>query len=285
MKNNKIVICITTHNRVDCARINMEIIKLNFDDAWPIIHACSNKNYKKYLEDVLIVCEEKKLQKGAFNLLKKSFEAANRLYSPEYIVHIEGDTWLMNQNIIIKYITYLKENPNKFLAASSWSFDKTYKWKKSSNVLKKIKYVLGSFSKKAGLNFHIGWKKTFSTQFFIIKNTKNINQALFKIKEPNDTDHLEKYLYQSLVKKFGNNIFIKMSEREPVHPMHRDFCNDLELFCQHNPTSILDNNSMEMVFGKKEVLKKYNHLKQGKYMKKLLNSKNLDYYNHGAKRI
>jgi hypothetical protein len=73
-----------------------------------------------------------------------------------------------------------------------------------------LKYVLGNFSKKAGLNFHIGWKKTFSTQFFIIKNTTNINQALFKIKEPNDTDHLEKYLYQSLVKKFGNNIFINI---------------------------------------------------------------------------
>lgn len=273
MKKNKIVICITTHNRIDCARINMEIIKLNFDNNWPIVHACSNVKYKKYLENKLVICDEQKLQKGAFNLLKKSFEAANFLYAPEFIVHVEGDTWLMNQNIIMKYITLLKKSPNKYIAASSWSFDKTYKWKKSHCLLKRIKYQLGKLSKKAGLNFHIGWKNTFSTQFFIIRNTKIVNEALFNIEEPKDTDYIEKYLYQSLVKKLGRNIFIRMVEREPVHPQHRDFCNDLELFSQHNPIE------------KKEVLQNYPNLRHGKFMNKLLNSKNLNYYNKGAKRF
>ena len=61
-------------------------------------------------------------------------------------------------------------------------------------MLKRIKYQLGKLSKKAGLNFHIGWKNTFSTQFFIIKNTKIVNEALFNIEEPKDTEDLKEQL-------------------------------------------------------------------------------------------
>jgi spore coat polysaccharide biosynthesis protein SpsF (cytidylyltransferase family) len=119
MTHLKTTFCITTFNRVDCARINMEIIKLNYPNQWPIIHACSDKSYKKYIEDILVKCEPKAFQAGAFDLLRNSMLSATESYNPEYIVHLEADTWLMNQDFIEKYINLLSKNPNAIIASSS----------------------------------------------------------------------------------------------------------------------------------------------------------------------
>ena len=133
-----VVICMTTYNRVDCARINMEIIKLNYQKQWPIVHGCSNSNWGKYLEDVLVKREAKGLQDGALDLLVNSLETANKEFHPDYIIHIEGDTWLMNQAILEKYIQKLEDNPKKVIAAARWNQDKTLVWKKSN----RFKYYL-----------------------------------------------------------------------------------------------------------------------------------------------
>lgn len=95
-----VVICMTTFNRIDCARINMEIIKLNYLIQWPIVHACSNQNYTQYFEDVLVKRQPKGMQEGALDLLIGWLEAANQNFSPDFMLHVESDTWLMNQAIL-----------------------------------------------------------------------------------------------------------------------------------------------------------------------------------------
>ena len=57
-QSRKAVVCMTTFNRIDCARINQEIIKLNYTNPFSIVHACSSSNYEKYLKDILVVCEQ-----------------------------------------------------------------------------------------------------------------------------------------------------------------------------------------------------------------------------------
>ena len=42
----KAVVCMTNHERPDCARINMEIIKFNYPQPWAIVHACSDVTYE-----------------------------------------------------------------------------------------------------------------------------------------------------------------------------------------------------------------------------------------------
>jgi hypothetical protein len=284
MTNHKTAVCITTFNRVDCARINMEIIKLNYANQWPIVHACSDKSYKKYIEDILVKCEPKALQAGAFDLLKNSILTATETYNPEYIVHLEADTWLMNQDFIEKYITLLSKNPNAIIASSSWSFDKSDKWKNSGSLTKKLKYYLTRLTKKVGLKWHIGWQNTIASQFFIVKNNKDFRDFISVIPGPNASDYLEKYLFSNITKRFGKKSIVWMKEREPVHPSNRNFSEDMELFCQHFPSkNIIDTNSNE--YGKKEVLERYKFLTNGTYMTKLLQSDDLSYYNNDAKRF
>ena len=284
MARTKTAVCITTFNRVDCARINMEIIKLNYVNKWPIVHACSDKDYKQYIEDILVRCEPKALQAGAFDLLRNSILAATEAYNPDYIVHLEADTWLMNQDFIERYISLMSKNPHAIIAASSWSFDKSEKWKMSGKIIKKLAYFITRLTKKLGLKWHIGWKNSIASQFFIVKNTIEFRELLSIMAEPRVDEHLEKHLFSRITKRFGKKAILWMDEREPVHPKNRDSCKKMELFCQHFPSKKNPNgNSNED--GKKEVLERYKSLKKGTYMKKLLQSNDLSYYNKNAKRF
>ena len=285
MKANKVVVCITTHNRVDCARINMEIIKYNYQKKWLIVHACSNDNYQKYIEDILIKCPPKPLQEGAFNLLKHSWQAAHEKFSPDYIVHIEADTWLMNQVLIENYINKLDLDKDAVISGSSWSFDKSYKWKQSKSYLKRIKYFTSILTKSLGFSWHIGWKNSISTQYFIAKNTPRLRKLILESAGPAETEYLEKYLFSKINNEFGRKAFLWMKEREPVHPKYRESCEALELFCSHLPSNEQSTGSKinNLRAGKKQTLQKYFFLQKGPHMQKLLESKSFGYYNLGAK--
>jgi hypothetical protein len=258
----------------------MEIIKLNYKLKWPIVHACSNSQYAKYIEDALVECSPKPTQAGALNLLLQSIEKANEMFAPDYIIHLEADTWLMNQATMTKYIEALELNPKSLIAGSCWDFDKSIKWQESSKLLSKLKFQLSRLSKRLGLKWHIGWKNTIATQFFIAKNTNEFRQALSSMPEPKENQYLEKLIYSNLIKRFGKKCFIEMLEREPVHPNNRDLCEALELYCQHFPTQV----ATSSMIGKKQVLEKYPSLIKGSYMSKLMQATNFEYYNPGANR-
>jgi hypothetical protein len=281
------VICITTFNRIDCARINIEIIKYHYSEQWPIVHACSSENYTKHIEDVLVRCTPKKLQTGAFELLKTSILTAVDKYNPDFIIHLEADTWLFNQKLIEYYIVQLSKHPESLIASSSWSIDKSVKWKKSKNVQKKAAYFLALLTKAIGLKWHIGGRNTLSSQFFIIKNTIEFIDFFSTLEGPTGSELLEKYLYSNLIRKFGKKSIVWIKEREPVHPYHRDYCEAMDLYCQHYPSSeeIYSNEGVEVYLGKKEILQKYIKESQGAYINKLIKSKDTAYYNPGAKQF
>lgn len=50
----RIAVCMTSYDRIDCARINQEIFKLNFTHSYILIHATSGINAEPYLEDVFV---------------------------------------------------------------------------------------------------------------------------------------------------------------------------------------------------------------------------------------
>ena len=269
-KDKKIVVSITTFNRIDCARINIEIIKKNYKAHWPIVHACSSSLYKKYKEDVLIKCNPLPMPMGPFDLLKQSIIRAQDIYQADFIVHIEGDTWLMDQTIIEKYINQLDKDKYGIIAASKWNFDKQGKWKISKKIYKNFFYFATKITKKMGLRLHLGWENTFSTQFFILKNSEKIQHIFKTMKPPKPGVYLEKYLYNDIKKRFGKRAFLMMDERDPVHPLYRESCDGLKLYSSHQPKE------------KKKTLKRFPFLSQGFYMKKLLRTKNLNYYNKDA---
>lgn len=289
-----VVICLTTHNRTDCAQINCEIIKLNYPDKWPVVHATSNSQYTKTSEDALVQCEPAPLKIGALNLLKESIKLANTEFHPDFIVHLEGDTWMMDPKIIKRYIDLLSAHPKKQLAASRWNIDKTNKWKNSNKKTKRLLYLFSLVLRKFGLDIHIQESQTLSTQFFIFRNSPELRSFFENFNSLENSKMLEKEFYERYTKVFPEKTIIWLPERDPVHPHHRYVCEGLQLFSQHWPSFItldiatskadFDKNTPVRLEGKKQVLERYPNLKKGPAMLKLLNSDDLSYYNFGAKR-
>jgi hypothetical protein len=290
-KKSGVVVCITTHDRTDCARINMEIVKLNYAESWPVVHACSDLSYDSYLEDELVRCEPLPLVHGALNLLREAVRRAVEKYNPAYIVHLEADTWVFDQTVIDRYINLLARDERSCVAASSWSTDQRPEWCKSKCVFRRFKYRMARVLGLTGIDVGIRRRETLATQFFVAKNDKKFLDALDGI-EPVQGHSLERDFYLSMTRALGRKAIVGMPEREPVHPTNRHQCEKLTLYCQHwpeRPTPHQVGGASDMstpdMPGKKEALTAGGMRRSGPAMRRLLESSDLDYYNAGAKRF
>jgi hypothetical protein len=287
----RVVVCLTSFNRTDCARISMEIIKLNWPTKWPIVHATADATYERYLDDVLVLREPKPLTRGAMDLLMASMKAAVETYSADYVIHLESDTWVFDQNAILRYLERLDGDPHALIAASTWSRDSLPDWSKSSNTGRRLRAHLAKVLRPLGSNYGIRDRNTLSTQYFIAKCTPELMQLMSSL-TVSDTDFLEKLLYGEIVQRFGRRAVINMSEREPLHPYLRNSCPALTLVAHHWPSAAdapsplvsPDLEPADRLVGKKECLQAAGLRVQGPHMKRLLTSSDLSYYNGSAAR-
>ena len=150
-------------------RISMEIIKLNWQQTWPVVHACSHATYEPYLEDLLLRRPPRPLTTGALDLLVASIQRAVERFDPDFVVHLEADTWIMDQQVIIRYLHKLLADPDSVIAASSWSDDRAPAWKHSQELGKRARYTLTRILRPLGFGYGIRRARTISTQFFIAK--------------------------------------------------------------------------------------------------------------------
>ncbi len=269
----------------------MEIIKLNWARQWPVVHACSDAGYTAYIEDVLVRREPRPLTVGAADLLLASINAAVTDLKVDYVIHLEADTWIFNQNVIKRYLDQLAGTPGAVIAASSWSTDCVPAWKRSPRLGRRLRARLAGVLRPFGLRYGIRETKSLSTQFFIAKATPDFLQMLSTIRVKDD-DFLEKVLYTAVVERFGRRAIVDMPEREPVHPRFRHACEPLSLFCQHWPSAEdapsaethPDLTLADRLRGKKECLASASLKRHGPYMQQLLTSSDLGYYNGNAKR-
>lgn len=292
----KVVVCMTNHERPDCARINQEIIKLNYAEPWPIVHACSDVAYEPHIEDVLVRCRPRSIIEGALNLLQQSCRAAAEVYNPQYLLHVEADTWVFDQRVIQRYIQLLDRHPNAFLAASTWSTDQRVQWRRLQHPFAKVKLGTARVLNALGSDFGIKRKQTLSTQFFIARNDPRFFKVIDGIR-PTFENTLEYDFYHAFVEEFGQRAVLHIKEREPVHPDNRHWCPPLTLHAQHWPEQLprpadipADGTPREGVSGqydipgKKEVLAAYGFKHPGPAMRKLLEATDTSYYNPKAKR-
>jgi len=292
----KVVVCMTNHNRPDCARINQEIIKLNYPEPWPIVHACSDPTYEPHMEDVLVRCQPRSFIEGALNLLRQSCRAAVEVYDPQYLLHVEADTWVFDQRIIQRYINLLNQHSKAFLAASTWSTDQRVQWRRLRHPFAKLKLGAAYVLNAMGNDFGIKRKQTLSSQFFIARNDARFLKMIDRI-QPTLENTLEYDFYQAFVQEFGTKALVHITEREPVHPDNRHWCPALTLHAQHWPEQLprpadlsADETPREGVSGqydlpgKKEVLAAYGFKHVGPAMRKLLEATDTSYYNPKAKR-
>jgi hypothetical protein len=183
------VVCLTTHDRVDCARINQEIIKLNYTQPLRIVHACSNRAYAGHLEDVLVACEPHPLKEGALNLLRSAMERAVREFAPDFLVHLEADTWVLDEFVLVRYLAALASDPNRLLAASSWSEDAVDfalctgdARAGRGGAWDRAKFAGAKLFRSAGIRAGIRGAESYATQFFILKNRADVVDAVLSMK-------------------------------------------------------------------------------------------------------
>lgn len=291
----KVAICMTTHNRIDCARINLEIIKYNFPAQWKVVHACSNAGYEKYLEDEFVPCQPLPLTAGALNLFQQSLRRALELCRPDYLVHLEGDTWILDPGVLQRYIGQLERDPAALVAASSWSVDKLplwqWRWQAENSLLSAFKWQLARALRGIGYRYGLRETDTLSTQFFIVKNDPRLIETLLGLRA-DDGFILENGLYQAIVRRFGRQAIVGMPEREPLRPAYRWICPALTLYGQHWPTlipnpaagTVPDPGSHYDIPGKRETLQAAHGLRGGPHMHRLLTAPDLAYYNEKAGR-
>lgn len=293
----------TTFNRTDCARINQEIIKLNYSAPLQIVHACSSPDYGIHLEDVLVACSPPKaqdqdtsiqtLQRGALDLLKRSLAGAIEKFAPEYIIHLEGDTWIMDEQVIWNIISRMERNRELIICTSAWDEDQVaFKHLKHRTLSTWLHLRAAGIFRKLGRPYRLTCRDSLATQFFVIKTTPELLEVIDAL-EPIPGLDLEQAFYRAFMARFGEKNILRQSVREPIHPFNRFVCEGLSLFSQHWPARGTANDGRDpthpryiapTVDGKKETLLRFTSIRRGEHLQRLLNADTFDYYNAGASR-
>ena len=297
----------TTFNRIDCARINQEIIKLNYNNPLPIVHACSSSSYNKYLEDILVPCVQSSLQSSqnsnlenieilqhnALNLLQQSLVSAMREYSPEYIVHLEGDTWIMDERVIHSIIEKMDRNKELMICTSAWDEDLlAFKYLKQARLTTRFHLWFAGVIRKLGSPYRLTCRDSLATQFFVMRTTPEMLEC-FQTLMPIAGLDLEQAFYRAFMTQFGEQNILRQRVREPIHPFNRFVCKKLSLFSQHWPARGTANDTSDPTHplyvspsfdGKRETLQKFPSIRRGEHIQKLIHTQTFEYYNHGATR-
>ena len=114
----KIAVLLYTYNRVDDARINMEIIR-NLWNQYPllkditIVHSYNGDKIlwpEKYLEDDLLYLENPGHFAGAEILINEGVKYISEKYpDTDYTILLAADTWLIKPEYVAKVITEMQQ--------------------------------------------------------------------------------------------------------------------------------------------------------------------------------
>lgn len=256
----KIAVLIITYNRVEDAKIQMEIIRNLWKEEKKlkditIFHTYNGKNEwypKRYLEDKLIRIKNPGHHKGAILLLNEGFKSIFKSKIKfDFIIAGSSDRWLIKPKVVFKILYKMKLN-NYQIATSKW--------------------------------FYL---KGLSTEFFII--SPKLARCIFPISE-NELD--KKYVSKSILthlfkESFAENIFAgavcksfnkscKQLEQENLVLFIPDKRNVNWLNSRYRPK--LGYISFHSPFLKRKIVKDNNLQKYGKSLFKLSSSEDLEYY-------
>lgn len=277
----KIGVLIYTHNRVDDARINMEIIRNvwekfgHFDDV-EVVHAFNGKKEwysKKYLENELVVNKNSWHFQGASDLIDAGIKKFKN--NVDYVIVLASDTWLIDP-VYLKNLLTKMDKKKSYLATCSWGLPKR-------NSLQDVGMAVDFFivnikwAKKYKMfpinygEFHKKYK-----DLFLYQSGGNVMLEKLMLSRFIEAVGSEQKFNGSARKKAFEKMLI-MKDREPVHSKIRKdgtwvrkmYWSKIGLLTHHEPSS------------KKKILKKAN-IKDGVNINRLLKSSDLSYFNNGV---
>jgi len=284
----KIGVLIYTYNRIDDAKINMEIIrnvwkKNSFLENVTIVHSFNGDRSwwpEKYLENELLYLNNPGHFLGAELLINKGVEVFRDKYPDiDYLVLLASDTWLVKPAYLENIIRTMQKD-KKYLATCAWGT------KKESNMFKigmAIDFCVFDFKwmTEAGMfpirfsEFVSKYNEIFEYQDVLIFLERVImlrfKQAIIKsVHIPSD----------NMVKKIAYEYIHRMEEREPVHmkrkaSVHGGYTEERNMYwpkigiiTHHDPAQ------------KRKIFEKLK-IPLGLHGERFLKSKSLDYFNNG----
>jgi hypothetical protein len=271
-------ICLTSFDRVDCALINQEIIHSRFTSCAAISHATASASYEPHLEDAFVRRPPLPLHEGAVDLIRSSFDALDEHEVP-YLVHLEADTWIVDEAVIEAKIAEM-EREDTVLSTTMWS---PPGWHYGPRVW------WGRL--KVGGAAHAAFARDYSTQFFIIKNTAAARDAIRALDVSRTS--AECSLYREIHRRVPRSGVSIMQERSPVVDDNRWITESLALYSQHWPAAGTAQDPRpagtpgripDDAPGKREVLRQFDLGAVGPNAVRLMQADDLSYYNRGAKR-
>ena len=292
----KIAICLTSYDRLDCARINQEIFKLNFSQSYIVVHASSGATATQYLEDAFVHCQPLPHFAGAISLMKTAIKAALP-FEPDFLVVLDGDIWLLEEKYLLKVIQCLHDNPSLLMSTCAWmNLPRFHMTRLAMEIADIVSIPVDRMRRLMSLPRRMTYDAMdFCTQFFILRNYKPLIDLFCKM--PTDNHRMvERQWFDLFSTYFDLERVLRMREREPVHPDHRFACEQIGLHCEHWPAAGTSENSPKKnnpyfikpgTPGKREALERYPHIRKGESIQKLLKATDpadLSYYNSGAKR-
>lgn len=292
----RIAICLTSHDRLDCTRINQEVFRLNFAQPYLVIHASSGPKAAPYLEDAFVLCRPRPHYAGAMALMHSALQAALP-FEPDFLVLLDGDTWLLDEVVLQGLIGRLQADAALLMATCSWMPLPPSTMDRLARELSEIREVSADRVRRlAAIPRRLAYDAVeFSTQFCILRNRRCLIE-LFCGMNIEDPRRPERQWFDRFSARFSLRRVMRMKEREPVHPRNRFVCEPLGLFCQHWPaagtsTGPTDETDFHFVRadapGKREAILHHPHIRKGDSIQRLLNATSiadLAYYNAGARR-
>jgi hypothetical protein len=177
----------------------------------------------------------------------------------------------------------MERNPRLLLATSAWW--PTSPWRRARFA---IRAAIRQPSALLRHDFDIG---DFATQFFIVRNDPAVLRCILGMRGA-ENQRAERQFFDAYAGRFNLDTVLRMREREPVHPHHRQMCEALALYCQHWPAmgTAEPRSSQDPGYegpdqmGKREALLKFPEIFRGEAIQRLLNATSFEYYNPGASR-
>jgi hypothetical protein len=290
-------VCLTSYDRLDCARINQEIFKLNFSGPYTVVHASSGPEARPYLEDCFVRCTPQPHFAGALALMQRAISAA-REFEPGFLVVLEADTWLLDEQILQGFVGRMQADSALLMAACAWMTPPRNRLRRLARELVALaRWPSERLRRIATLPRRLRYDAVdFGTQFCIMRNHPFLLD-LFCGMRSQSRRMIERQWFELFSAYFSFERVLRMREREPVHPYQRFACDRLCLHSEHWPAAGTyagnhDPRSKAQVKtdapGKREALERYPHIRKGECIQRLLRantSTGLDWYNSGAQRF
>jgi hypothetical protein len=280
---NNVGVLIYTYNRVDDAKVNMEIIrnvwkkKKSLSDVH-IIHAFNGEKQwypKKYFENRLITIKNSWHFQGASDLIDAGMRAFEKEKHIDYVIVLASDTWLVKPDYVERLIHRMRTGEYHF-GTCAWGIPERnqmhdvgvavdffiidLKW---ANATKMFPLRYGAFQKKyEDLLLYHGGSSTHLEKLLFARYLQATNR------EGGNVGSLRKQAFEKI---------LRLKEREPIHPKKGSwtrtmYWSKMGLLTHHDPVT------------KKKLLKQLG-IKGGKEIEKLLHNKNLSYFNQGVTRM